>query len=328
MNRIRVLFTLAIALAGCGVQAPEPVFRLAPAVAKATPAVDLAPRLALIPTADPTATPTPTPTATPTPVPTPASHPRFALLRTTLGRGIVTVVDATTGELADIGSPPAWGGPGLPHVSADGRWLVYMGLTRLILWDCDTQASIKPGALTDLDQREPDVDATGRTLIYFTGPSYAPELATCDVTTGNERRLSLPKDLLAGARSPTVSADGRRAAYVYTSKHGDANLAVLDLATGRPITPATLNSQDDDQDPALSPDGQYLLFATDRNGSQDVYACDLDTGACREPAGVNTVSDETRPRFLGADAGTLAWVSVRQGVERAFAHPLSTQLSD
>jgi Tol biopolymer transport system component len=245
-------------------------------------------------------------------------------LTTGLGRASITVMDADTGLPVDAGTPPAWGGPGLPHVSADGRWLVYMGLTRLILWDLDRHQSVRPGALADGDQREPDVDATGRTLIYFTGSGLAPELAVCDVASGTERRLGLPRDLMTAARTPTVSADGRRAAYVMTGRHGDANLVVLDLDTGRPITPATLNSQDDDQDPALSPDGSELLFTTNRNGSQDIFLCDLATGGCREPAGVNTVADESRPRFLGADARALAWVSTQNRQERAFARVLDT----
>ncbi|MDB5097115.1 MAG: amidohydrolase [Cyanobacteria bacterium RYN_339] len=331
MVRTTLLLALALLAGACGLPAPTPVFRLVPPAVAAIPskvpaAADLAPRLSIAPSPLPSVVPSLVPSLAPVPVP--ITHPRFPLLRTGLGRATITVVDAVTGEPVGIGSPPPWAGPGLPHVSADGRWLVYMGYgtmdTRLILWDLDAHVALTPAGLATGDQREPDVDAKGASLIYFTGASYAPELAVCDVATGLERRLALPKDLVTGAHSPSVSSDGRRAAYAMTGRRGDTNLVVLDVATGRPITPAALNSPDDDDDPALSPDGATLLFATNRNGSRDVYACNLATGACSEPAGVNTVSDETRPRFLGADGRELAWVSTRDGSERAYARALST----
>ena len=79
---------------------------------------------------------------------------------------------------------------------------------------------------------------------------------------------------------------------------------------------------DNDTDPALGAHGDTLLFSSDRNGGSDVFLCNLATGACQEPTNVNSVADETRPRFLGPGGTSIAWVSSRKGTERAYARPL------
>lgn len=251
---------------------------------------------------------------------------RVALTREVNGETHVVVFEASDGTTVDAGDMPVWAGPAAPHVSADGRFVTYEAVTtgfggRLVLWDVEKRQEVPLPGVTPGDCREPDLDATGAHLIFLTGSSLSPGLAVYDVATGTERALDVPADAFDGVRTPTLSGDARRAAYVAASKQGDDDVYVLDVASGLPVTAPTLDSVDQDTDPALSQDGRVVLFSSDRGASSDLYAYDLAQAGYLDLGSFNTLADETQPRFLGTEPDGLAYVSTRDGSPRLYIRP-------
>jgi Tol biopolymer transport system component len=238
----------------------------------------------------------------------------------------VVIYDIRTGVALPSGPTQLWAGPGPPRVSADGNWVVYAGWgnlgKELVLWDAAHGRAVGLPPFARGERSEPDVAAGGRKLIYLEGPARDRRLALFDVALGAETFLTLDDELRRGMRSPTLSADGTTAAFVAASARGDANIHLIDLASGRPIAPPTLNTPDQEQDPALSADGRFLVFSSDRNGTFDLYAYDLDRGEYRPMSALNSLADDSEPRFLGADDRGLAYVSAREGAPTVYARPL------
>jgi Tol biopolymer transport system component len=75
----------------------------------------------------------------------------------------------------------------------------------------------------------------------------------------------------AGCRNPEISADGRRIAVeCLDSGTNSRDVWVFDATPGRPIRLTT--DPADDSDPVWSPDGQWIVFASGRNGGgRDLY---------------------------------------------------------
>ena len=266
----------------------------------------------------------------PVAVPGPASRtgalPGYVAVVARGSRPRVVVYEVATGAALKVGPEPRWAGPGQPRVSADGRWLTYVGWgsrgRELVLWDRKTRRQVGLPGLASTTLREPDVAADGRSLIYLEGPSRRRRLAIFDVALGAETFFSIDNDLMQAASTPTLSADGLTAAFVSASPRGDADIRVLDLRSGRPIAPPTLNTSDHEQDPALSADGRLLVFCSDRNGSFDLYAYDLEGGTYLPMGAFNSLAQESQPRWLGADDRGLAYVSTREGAPLVFGRPL------
>lgn len=239
----------------------------------------------------------------------------------------VAVFDARTGEEVAPGQRPVWLGPAAPKVSADGRYLVYVaagfGREELVLWDLQLNQRVGLPELENADVREVDISGDGQRLIYVKGGFNDTKLAVFDRRNGEEREIALPREHMVGLRSPTLSADGKTAAYVVASARGDANINLMDLATHHPISPPTLNSVDQDTDPALDAKGEVVMFSSDRNGSYDLFAYDLRTSVFMNVGVFNSLQDETLPRFLGLENSGIAYVSTRDGGPVAYMHPFS-----
>lgn len=231
--------------------------------------------------------------------------------------GRVAVRDLNPRAAALEAPEPPWIGPGPPHISACGRYLTYMTGgwrgSRPVLWDLDAGREQMLPPLTRGDRREPDVSAGGRELVYLLGSGAGTRLCVLDVVAGGEAVLDLPAETLAGAQQPSIAADGRTVAFTWFTARGDANLALLDREAGRPIAAPTLNGPDQDRDPTLSADGRVLVFSSDRNGSFDLYAYDLQEARYMPMGSFNSVANDTLPRLLGLDDGGLAWVETRDG---------------
>lgn len=75
---------------------------------------------------------------------------------------------------------------------------------------------------------------------------------------------------------PTVLRDGSRVVFASTQHRPTADIYIKN-ATSRIVTRLTDNPAQDVM-PAVSPDGQYIAFASDRNGSWDLYLMPLDGG--------------------------------------------------
>lgn len=97
-----------------------------------------------------------------------------------------------------------------------------------------------------------------------------PSLVALSGMLGGQITPASPHEFI-GVRSLALSPDGKRLAFTY---RGD--IWVVDSTGGR-ATMMTNNVEMDDS-PVWSPDGQWIAYATDRNGNWDIYAVPVDGG--------------------------------------------------
>jgi Tol biopolymer transport system component len=135
------------------------------------------------------------------------------------------------------------------------------------------------GAYRDLTHgaraREPAYSPDGQSLAYVQSDLGTSWLMAMPARGGT------PRLLYRGARfsqvyTPAWSPDGKEIAFSVWEAGGYRDIVVLEVATGalRRVT----RDRALDLDPAYSPDGRYLLFASDRTGIYNVYALERAAG--------------------------------------------------
>ncbi|MBW3578690.1 MAG: hypothetical protein KY462_13305 [Actinobacteria bacterium] len=207
-------------------------------------------------------------------------------------------------------------------ISADGRFVAFTsdlgdlvdgdanGLDDVFVHDRQTGATelisvSAHGIAGDLDSRAPAISADGRFVAFSSNATnlvagaptcvgrnlYVRDRATATTTTAIPGRCA---DVRGGV---AMSADGRRVAFASPASdlvdgdhNGAVDVFVRDVAAGRTVlvsraADATPGDGDSGHgEPALSPDGRYVAFASratnlvdgDRNGALDVFVHDLD----------------------------------------------------
>ena len=174
----------------------------------------------------------------------------------------------------------------------------------------------------------------GKSLVYTTeigwspyGRSITSELWTVDVSTGATKRL-----FAGDAVQARVSPHGLRVAYWGLPYHGSQRdiwtVPLGGLAAGE--TPlAVTNDPAVDWNPVWSPDGKFLWFLSNRNGSMNLWRVPIDerTGKTLGPPEPRTLPAADVGGFsLSGDGTKLAYVVVdqtgsvvRTGFDRAAA---------
>lgn len=113
----------------------------------------------------------------------------------------------------------------------------------------------------------------GRQLAYVSFENKRSEVYIQTLATG-ERRLAGSWKGVNGA--PAFAPDGRRLALTLSRDTGNLDIFVLNLVSGR-LTQIT-NHPAIDTEAEWTPDGQSILFTSDRGGGPQVYQADLVTG--------------------------------------------------
>ena len=158
-----------------------------------------------------------------------------------------------------------------PAISSDGRWIAYTtnaaadaSLTDILLFDRKASRTITPTKLNSaFTDTEPSLDADGRLLAFV-----------------SDRPASAPAP--SGTRSPS----GTRNVYLY------------DRVAERLLALPGLNSLGQEQSPAISPNGRYLAFVSERldgAGERDIYLYDRQTERLLLTPGLNSTRDEYDP---------------------------------
>ena len=175
-----------------------------------------------------------------------------------------------------------------PVVSPDGGWIAFASsrdgnaevyvmradgseqrrLTAFHLDDWGAQWSPDGGTLAFLSNRE------GADRIFLVKPDGTGQRKLHEASdTGSARKDRAEAD-------PVWSPDGTRIAYTLRTREGTSRVRVTDVRTGE--TRDLSDGRGKDSMPAWSPDGRYLVYASDRDGEVDLYLVRADgTGATR-----------------------------------------------
>ncbi len=165
----------------------------------------------------------------------------------------------------------------------------------------------------------------GRSIALAAIRSGAPTLALVDVDSGSvTREIALPG--LADALGPAWSPDGREI-VLSGNRGGFSDLFRVTLATGE-IDPLTSDAFAD-LEPAFTPDGKSIIFATDRfstnletltPGPLRLARLDLATGDVQPIAGFLT-GKHLSPQ-VSADGATLTFIGEPDGVSNIYRMPI------
>lgn len=122
--------------------------------------------------------------------------------------------------------------------------------------------------------------------------------------------------------TPILSPDGRWVAYDIASEPGSVRRDIWALATDGSMEHLIVSHPADDAVACWSPDGQELLFTSDRGGSTSLYSIRPDSGRVPgEPVIVKAASGPIRP--LGPPVGGRLFYSVAARVRQIWSGELS-----
>jgi Tol biopolymer transport system component len=217
----------------------------------------------------------------------------------------------------------------MPSFSPDGRWIAFSSLREdsAGIFVMDRQGA-STRRLTNVGA-DPAWTPDGREIVYSTESGgdaevrrVPSELWAVNVDSGARRRISE-----ADAVQPRVSPDGRFVAFwALPLEQGhsqfsrpDRDVWVLPIAGGTRVQITSGGSTN--WNPAWSPDGRFLYFASDRSGSMNIWRVPIDRGTGRaagEPvammapalsAGVMSVAADGSMVYAAHDFSTnLRWI--------------------
>lgn len=180
-----------------------------------------------------------------------------------------------------------------PTWSPDGRTLVYAKLddvnlqsTRSDLYRVTVQTdgfeitASEPTRLTRGERAfSPAFTPDGETLYYAKQINHAGHSALMarDMDTGETHMIRDFAEMGAVIQSLSVSPDGERIALALWRPGGYQDVYTMP-ADGGELTALTQNRAED-RDPVFSPDGQYVIFSSDLDRRDNLYAMDVDSGA-------------------------------------------------
>jgi Tol biopolymer transport system component len=222
-----------------------------------------------------------------------------------------------------------------PVLSPDGRSMVFFSERDLFsidlyLADVETGEIRNKITKTDIDPHFDSLEfvhsagawSSDGVRFAFSGVSSGrPEIEIYNVQSRRvERRIRLPK--LGEVPSLTWSPDNTRIAFSAT-RSGVTDLFILDLDTE--ITRQLTNDDFADLQPAWSPDGQRIVYVTDRFtsdltslsfGTYELGIIDVGSGAV-EPVRAFATGKHINPQW-SSDGGSLYFVSDRDGIANVY----------
>jgi Tol biopolymer transport system component len=186
-------------------------------------------------------------------------------------------VDATTEERRQLRPVP---GPVSVAPSPEGRYLYLSRAERfnvVYTYHDVFRLDLESGEETQLTQGKRifglDMSPDGRHVVYTSYRADSSDLWVANRELASPRRLvaSNPGEQFYG---PRFSPDGQLVAVSRWRRGGYRDIVLVETETGR-VRPVT-NDRAIDSGPCFSPDGRWLLFASDRTGISNIYAVDLE----------------------------------------------------
>ncbi|MES2259637.1 MAG: Tol-Pal system beta propeller repeat protein TolB [Pseudomonadota bacterium] len=116
---------------------------------------------------------------------------------------------------------------------------------------------------------EPQFSADGSSLYFTSDRSGGPQIYRMSVNGGEAQRVTFGGNYNI---SPRISSDGKTLAYI-SRREGNFQLFVLDLASGQE---QRLSDTTSDESPSFSPNGKYLLYATESGRRKSLAVVSVD----------------------------------------------------
>lgn len=221
-----------------------------------------------------------------------------------------------------------------PLITGDGRYIYYMtrktGDFDIWRYDMTTRRNETLSFLnTEDNEYSQAISLDGNYLVYLQGPLLGKQrLFRQSVKTGERSgyggyiRLS---ESLRAIRNVTCNVDATKVAFAANTPH-DADIFLMDFNTGVEETPAYVNTIFNETFPWLSPDGNLLLFVSDRAGSPDIYFLDRRNGRLDNLPFANSKAIDTFPFFIGGTQ--IMFLSNRGGRFRLYRYDWVTGVLD
>ncbi|MDM8520366.1 FHA domain-containing protein [Anaerolineales bacterium HSG6] len=258
------------------------------------------------PTTTPTDTPEPTPTATrPALIPAPNVVPKSSLV----GTIAYPVHDGMTynlyfGQVDGSGSQFFRGQASQPSFNADGSRIAFRSWANDSrgLITMDTSGANGKLVATFIEDQLPTWNADGSEVIFLTRRSGDRKSQLFKASADTEQGEAA---MIGEGEYPSIGLNGQMAFRgwgntAFGIRVGSANLEDLESST----------NSDDDTAPALSPDGEQVVFMSRRDGQWDIYVVNVDgSGMARL---TTDEADDGLPTW-SPDGNALAFVSNRGG---------------
>ena len=237
------------------------------------------------------------------------------------GRVVATLTDTAAdprySSLQYIGSGAAWG----PRGDRLALSTLASGRAALAIFRWPGGGLERDIVIDGVDEIfGPTWSPDGKTIAFSGMSNGTSDLFVFDIERAKLRRLT--DDLYADLQ-PAWAPDGRHLAFVtdrFTTDltaltTGEYRVATIDVATGA-VEPVQAFTTGKHIAPQWSRDGHTLYFISDRDGTPDVYAIALQTGALTRltnaDSGIAGLSGSSPALSIAADAGTAA-VTVYEG---------------
>ncbi len=227
------------------------------------------------------------------------------------------LIDVASGEITPLPTDDAV----QPAFSPDGRWVVYWGVAggdtgQRDLWvvpvDGGTPVRLVDDAATDWT---PTFAPDGETVVFSSDRGGTLALWRLGVDPVTREPLGDPVPVLPATSAwlayPSFAADTGQMAYATMTTDSQAHRIVLDDSMRRVVegpTPLTSGSRRA-YNPDISPDGEWLAFATGLGQQEDLYLQRLDGSVTRRLT--NDVFKDRAPRF-SPDGNRIAFYAARR----------------
>ena len=159
-----------------------------------------------------------------------------------------------------------------PSWSPDGNRLALAlsrgGLTQVYIVNADG-SNLQRITNTNGIDTEPQFSADGQSLYFTSDRSGGPQIYRMSVAGGEAKRVTFNGSYNI---SPRVAPDGKTLAYI-ARREGKFQLYAMDLGNGQELR---LSETAKDESPSFSPNGKYIMYATDsgRRGALAVVSVD------------------------------------------------------
>ena len=219
-------------------------------------------------------------------------------------------------------------GPGSnPEISGDGSTIIAEeGGTSISIFNQLGQVigSITPAAVGNSGTLwKPAISADGHLMTFWSSNSStaggAGQLFAYNVSTGTVTSIA-STSVGAGITAASISADGHYIAYQGETAGGHSEIYLYDTTTGQVVF-HTANASGSSYNPVISPDGHYIVFASDAqltpddtNSYADTYVVDVTNPSASVYKLVSALADGT----LGNAASNLGAAISSGGLYVAF----------